>query len=130
MFSMSSSAGDIAFAAVCFKRIEIHDHQVDRRDAVLLRLFLILGVMAPVQQPAMHFWVQRFHAAAEHFRPAGEFRHIFHRHALFAQQFCRAAGRQDLDLQRRKLLANSTIPVLSNTLSSARSTAMWFLQRK
>ena len=108
----------------CFKRIEIHDHQIDRRDAVLLRLLLILGMIAPIQQPAVHFRMQSFHAPAQHFRPAREFRNVFHRHAFFAQQLCRAAGRRISIFSAASFLANSTIPVLSNTLSSARSTAM------
>ena len=102
MFSISSSAGRYALRRRGFKGIEIHDHQIDRSDAVLLRLLLILGVIAAVQQPAVHFRMQRFHAPAQHFRPARELGDVFDGHSCLAQQLRRAAGRQYLDLQRRQ----------------------------
>ena len=52
----------------------------------------------------MNFRMQRFHSAAKHFRPAGKIGNIAHRHARFAQQFCRSARGQNLNLQRRQPL--------------------------
>ncbi len=51
---------------------------------MLRRLFLVLRVFAAKEQPAMHFWMQRFYAAAKHFRPAGKIRNVAHGHARFS----------------------------------------------
>ncbi len=63
-------------------------------------LLLIFRVPAPEEQSAMHFRVQRLHASAQHFRPAGEIGNIAHRYARFAQQFGGPARRENFDLQR------------------------------
>ena len=47
--------------------------------------------------------MQRFHASAEHFRPARQFGHIAHGNARVAQQLRRSARRDDFDSKRRKL---------------------------
>ena len=124
MFSISSSGVRSGFRRRRLKRIQIHDHQIDRRDAVLRRLLAVFRFSAAEQNAAVHFRVQRLHAPAQHFRPAGQVGNVAHGDARFAQQLGRAAGRNNFDLQRGEPRANSTIPVLSNTLMSARSTAM------
>ena len=40
-----------------FKRIEIHRHQIDRRDSVFRSLFLVFRVPPPEEQPSVHFGV-------------------------------------------------------------------------
>ena len=89
-----------------FERIQIHDNQVDCRDAMLFRLFLILRQIAAIEQPAVNLRVQRLDAAAQHFRPSGKFRHVFDGHSGFAQQLCGAAGGKDFDMQRGKTFCN------------------------
>src|SRR4029077_635740 len=59
-------------------------------------------MIAAIQQPAVHFRVQRLHAPAQHFGPTSKFGDILHCYAFVAQQFCRAAGRENLDLQGRE----------------------------
>ena len=51
----------------------------------------------------MHLGVQRLHAPAEHFRPAGQLGHVAHGNSRVAQQLRGPAGGNDLDSQRRKL---------------------------
>src|SRR5262249_12019456 len=77
------------FCGSLLKWIEIDDDEVDWRDAVFRRLFLILCEIAAVEQSAMNFWMECFHAAAQHFRPTGEFRDIFDSHAGIAKELCR-----------------------------------------
>ena len=74
------------------KGIKIHDHKIDRRDAVFRRLLLVFRKVAPVEQAAMNFWMKRLDAAAKHFRPAGKFRNVFYDDSGIPQQFGSAAG--------------------------------------
>src|SRR6266404_832628 len=85
-----------------FERIQIHDHQVDWRDAVFLRLLQVIGIMAPEEQAAVNLGMQCLHASAEHFRPVCEVGDVFYRYASFAEQFRGAAGRENFDFQRRQ----------------------------
>ncbi len=62
-----------------FEGIQIHHHQINRRDAVLLHGLLIARFAAAIQDSAVHLGMQRLHAPAEHFRPPGKFRNIAHR---------------------------------------------------
>ena len=62
-----------AFGDGGLERIEVHDQEIDRLDAVLVRRRGVLLVRADRQQPAMHLRVQRLHPAVHHFRKAGEF---------------------------------------------------------
>ena len=79
------------------ERVQIHDHHVDGRHVVLLQLRHVLGKVAPRQYAAVHFRMQRLHAAIEHFRKTGVVGHFGDRHAVIGQQFCGAAGRQQID---------------------------------
>ena len=62
----------VRFGDGLLKRIQVHDHQIDGLDAVLGGLRFVVGIAAKVQQPAMHFRVQRLDASIEHFGKAGE----------------------------------------------------------
>src|SRR6184192_2165946 len=84
------------------ERVKVHYHKIDRSDAVFLRLLLILRMFPPKEQAAVHLWMQRFHASAKHFGPAGEVGNIAHRDAVFAQELCGSAGRKNFDLPSRK----------------------------
>ena len=80
--------------------IEIYDDEIDGHDAVFLRLFLVFGFGALVEDAAVNFRMERLHAAAEHFGPAGEVGDVAHGHAGLAQEFRGAAGRDDLGAER------------------------------
>jgi hypothetical protein len=71
--------------------VEVHDHQVDGLDAVLLHLPHVLGVVPPAQDPAVHLGVQGLDPPVEHLREAGELRDVLDRDARVAEQFGRAA---------------------------------------
>ena len=73
--SMSSSAR----LAPCSKlsrlgaeRVEVRHHEVDRVDAVLGHVGLVVGVAAVGEDPAVHLRVQRDDPVAEDGREAGE----------------------------------------------------------
>ena len=61
------------------KRVEVDDHQVNRRDAVLCHGGFVRGVTADVQQTAVHFGMQSFDAAVQYFRKTGVFTDVFDR---------------------------------------------------
>ena len=52
----------------------------------------VLRIIAPREQAAMHFRVERFHAAIHHFREVRNFGNIRYVQPRIAQCFCRAAG--------------------------------------
>ena len=55
--------------------------------------------IAPRQQTTMHFGMQGFDAAIQHFRKAGEFGDIHNGKTFQAQQFCRSTRGDQLDSQ-------------------------------
>ena len=56
----------------------------------------VLGVAANVKQPAVHFRMQRLHAAIEHFGETRELADLHDGNARFLQRARRAARRNDL----------------------------------
>ena len=126
MFSISSSAVKSALRCGRFKRIKIHYDEIDRRDAMFLRLRLVFLVLAAIEQTAVHLRMERFHPSAKHFRPAGKVRNIFHRDFASRSSFDVPPVDKISIFNATSRLAKSTMPVLSNTLISARSTAMPF----
>ena len=69
-----------------FEGVEIdHDH-VDGLDAVLGDGGDVRGILAAMQDAAVHLGMQRLDPAVEHFREAGEFGDVFDRDAGVAQQ--------------------------------------------
>ena len=90
--------GEIGARGGGFERIQIHDHQINRRDSLLPHLIAVGGFAAAEQDAAMDLGMQRLDASAEHFRPAGEVGDIAHGQAGIAQQLGGAAGGNDLDL--------------------------------
>ena len=92
---------------------------------MLLRLFLILAMVPPVQQPAMHFRVQRFHAPAEHFRPAREFRHISYGTPASRSNFAVPPVERISIFRAASFLANSTIPSFIKHAHAAHAPQPW-----
>ena len=94
--SMTSSGVTPSRAAVCAERIEVHDDEIDRRDAVLGDRRHVLGQVAPREQAAVHRGVQRLHAAVEHLGELRDVADVAHRNAGLAQRARRAAGGDEL----------------------------------
>ena len=83
-----------------FKRVEVDHQQVDGFNAVVLQRLHVLRQVAPRQQAAVHFGVQGFHTAIEHFGKAREVGHFTHRQTLRTQQLRGAPGGNELDAKR------------------------------
>ena len=79
------------------ERIEIDHQQVDRRDAVILHGFRMLGIVADRQQSAMHLRMQRLDPAIHHFRKSGEFRHVPDLQSGGRNRLGGAAGGDEID---------------------------------
>lgn len=77
--------------------IEIDDHKVDHRDAVLGGLRHVLRLVAAAEEPAVNLRVQRLHAALHHLRESRVFRHVGHGKTLVAQELRGAAGGEQLE---------------------------------
>ena len=58
------------------------------------------GIAAPAEDAAVDAWMQRLHAAVEHFRKARVVRYLDDPHALAREQCRGAAGGKDFDTQR------------------------------
>ena len=80
--------------------IEVHAHQVDEADAVLLQGLQVLRIVAARQQPAVHLRVQGLHASVADFGKSRHVADIDHLDAALAQQFHRAARGDHLPAQR------------------------------
>ena len=72
IFSIASVKPDVGLRDGFLEWIEIHDHQVDRLDPMLLHLALMALVGAPREDSAVNFRMQRLHASVEHLGQAGE----------------------------------------------------------
>ena len=93
---------DAARRRRALERIEVHAHQVDRLDRVLVDRAHVLLVRADREQAGVDLRVERLHPAVEDLREA---RVVVHRPRLDAglrKLPRRAAGRDDLDAQLRK----------------------------
>ncbi len=77
------------------ERIEIHDQQVDRFDAVLAHRRLVDAT--PAEQAAVHARMQRLEPPVHQFGKAGEFRHRPMRQRMIGEQPRGAAGGKQLD---------------------------------
>jgi len=84
------------------KRVEIHRHQINRRNPMRFHLRQMLSQIAPAQNAAMHLRHERFHAPIKDFRKARMVRYILHRHARLAQRLGGAAGGENLHPTRRQ----------------------------
>ena len=123
IFSIASSSVTPGARHRLLERIERHDDQVDRRDAVLLERGQVRGHVAAGQDAAVHLRVQRLHAPVEHLGKAGDLGHV---RAPAPRSRAAAWPCRPWTGSRRRAgpgsRANSTTPVLSCTLTSARRT--------
>src|SRR5213076_675232 len=95
--------GDAGLRDRLAERIEVDDHQVDRRDAVLRERGAVSGMGATGEQAAVHLGVQGLHAPVHHF---GESRHLLDRNhgdPSLAQRLGGATGGYDLPAERDQL---------------------------
>src|SRR5579859_1452032 len=67
-------------------------------------LFLILGEIAAIKKSAVDFGMKGFDAAAEDFRPAGEFGNVFDGNVGIAKEFGGASGGKNFDFERGEAL--------------------------
>ncbi len=79
------------------ERIQVHDHQIDQLHALRLDRRQVIGTMAPGEDPAVDFRVQRLDPAVHHLGKPGDVGHVGHRQAGIGQDLGRAAGRHELD---------------------------------
>ena len=84
-----------AFGDRFTKWIQIDHHQIDRRNIVFFGRLLMIFQITALQQPAMNFWMQRFHPPIHHFRKAGVIADLDHLDAGLGQFLGRAAGREN-----------------------------------
>ena len=75
--------------------VEVHAHQVDVADVVLFHSGNVIKQIAPAENAAVDFWMQRFHAAVEHFGEACIVGHFDDGNARIGQELGRAAGGED-----------------------------------
>jgi hypothetical protein len=81
------------------ERIERDDHEVDRRNPVLLQRLQMLGHVAPGQDPAVDLRVERLHSPVEHLGEPGDLRDVPHRDARLPEEPRGASGGEDLDTE-------------------------------
>ena len=103
--SIRSSKWMPGFAAVSDERVEIHDHQIDEPDAVLLGELEVLGVMTAREDAAVDHRMQRLDAAVHHLGEPGDVRDVDDRQAGIGERFGGAAGRDQLESTRRQTTA-------------------------
>src|SRR5262249_18701993 len=87
-----------------FKRVKVHDHHVNRLDAVLPRRRNVHRVGADVQNTAVHLGMQRLDPAVHHLWKPGQLGNVSDRDAGFRQQLSRAAGGNEVNVKVRQLL--------------------------
>src|SRR5215469_9256789 len=72
----------------------------------------VLLITADMQDAAVHFRMECFHAPVKHLGEARELRDVFHWNARIAQQLRRAAGRYELNAKRSKRVGKFDDPTL------------------
>ena len=84
------------------ERVEVHAHEVDELDALLLGGEHVVGVVAQREQPGVELRVQRLDAAAHDLGEAGEVLDRTHLEARLRELAGGAAGRDQLDAELRQ----------------------------
>ncbi len=79
------------------KRIEIHNHEIDRLNAMFGQHGDILGMIAAEQNAAVDSGMERLHATIHHLGKAGVFGHIANGEAILLQELAGPAGAEQLD---------------------------------
>ncbi len=96
--------GDFVPGDSLLEGVEVDADEVDRLDPLALQRRHVLGVAAPRQERRVQPRVQGLHPAAEDLLLAGELGDVGHLEAGLAQRRRGAAGREDLDPERRQPL--------------------------
>ena len=124
MFSITSASVDAAAGGGLLERVEVHAHEVDELDLVLLGGDHVRRVVAAGEQAGVELRVQRLDAPVHDLREARE---VVDRADLEPGRLERPARcrrwRRARRRARRGPCAKSTMPVLSDTESSARRIA-------
>ena len=76
--------------------IEVHHHQIDQGNSLLLQIRLVRSITASGQDAAVHLWVQGLHPTTEDFRCTGVIRHPRDRESGLLEHFGRASTGQQL----------------------------------
>ena len=103
MFSISSSKAHAGLGGGLLEGVEIYHHHVDGLDAMLGNSRAMSGILAAMQNAAVHFGMERLHSSVQHFGKAGQFGNVLHRDAGVAQQFGGAPGGDQFHSQPGKL---------------------------
>ena len=93
--SIASASVTPGFRDRGFERIKIHDDEIDRLDPMFLCGGFVLFFSAQIKQAAMHFRVQRFDPALEHFRETGEVGNVADFDSFLTEEARGAAGGND-----------------------------------
>ena len=89
----------ISMPGVARERVEVHDDQIERLDAVLVEVGAVLGIVAVGQDAAVHLGMQRHDTVAEDRRVAGEVGDVGDGEARLAQRAGGAAARDEIPAQ-------------------------------
>ena len=89
--------GDAAAGGGPLERVQVHAHEIDELDIVVLGRVHVLGVVAHRQQAAVQLRVQRLDPAVHDLREAGQVGDLAHLDPGVGQLARRASGRDDLD---------------------------------
>jgi hypothetical protein len=102
------------------ERVEVHAHQVDVAQAVLVHGRHVGRVVPHREDAGVDLGMQGLDAAVQHLREAGEFGHVLHRQAGVADGLGGAAGGEEFNAGADSARAKSMRPVLSETERRAR----------
>ncbi len=103
---------DVELGHRVLERVEVDADEVDRLDPLALEHRHVVGIVAPRQQRRVQPRVQRLHPTAEDLLLAGELGDVGDLQARLAQRAGGAAGREELDPQRRQRLGEVGDPGL------------------
>ena len=122
MFSTPRRSVDAGPGDRRLERIEVHDDEVDRLDALGLERGEVVGDVAAGEDAAVELGVERLDPAAEDLGLAGVVGDLGHLEPGLGQRRARAAAGQQVDAASARTRASSINPRLSETLSKARRT--------
>ena len=91
--------GDAGLGDGGLEGVEVHAHQVDHADAVLVGRRHVRGNVSAGEKASVDARVQRLDAAVHHLGKAGEVVDGAHRYAGVCKRLGGAAGRDDLDAE-------------------------------
>ncbi len=98
-FQSRLPAVQFGLAMVAAKGIQVDAHEVNVADAVFFHFGDVFAQIAPTQNTAVDFRMQRFHSAVEHFGKTGIVGDFNHGNTRIGKQLRRAAGGKDFDTE-------------------------------